>query len=189
MAKRKGNPQNLKPPFKSGEEAREAGRKGGIRSGEVRREQAERRKDARAAVRYMLELAAKGQIAKNLTELGVEKDEQTNMIALQARLFSMAMNGNLEAYMALMRMAGYDPEENRKERESIASDRRRDMETEAKMTALGSSPEGTSMALNMTGEDGGSDVTIFVPKMLTEEECQVPEEDEDAEAEEKTVDS
>lgn len=163
MARRKGNPQNLRPPFKSGEEAREAGRKGGIKSGEVRREQAERRKDARAAVRYMLELSAKGNIAKNLDELGVEKNEQTNMVALQARLFTSAMTGNLEAYMTLMKMAGYDPEENRKERESVSSDRRREIELDAKITALGTSREGISTSVNMNDEDGGNDVVIYLP--------------------------
>lgn len=163
MANRKGNPQNLRPPFKSGEEAREAGRKGGIKSGEVRREQAERRKDARAAVRYMLELSAKGNIAKNLKELGVEKNEQTNMVALQARLFTSAMAGNLEAYMTLMKMAGYDPEENRRERESISSDLRRERELDAKITALGTGRDGISTSVSMSDEDGGNDVVIYLP--------------------------
>lgn len=73
-------------------------------------------------------MAAKGKLASNLAELGFPVNEQTNMAALQARLFTMAMGGNLDAYTALMRMAGYEPEENRKERESIAADRRREIE-------------------------------------------------------------
>lgn len=175
MARNPKSNENLKPIKKgelSSEEAKRRGSAGGKKSGEVRRE----KRNARDAARYILGLAAKGQIADNLQTLGVPNGERTNMEALQARLFTMAMGGNLEAYKELMRIAGYDSEENRKERESIASDRRRDVEVEAKLKALGQNAEGSSIAINQSDEDGRSDVVIYIPKMLTEEECAVDEE-------------
>ena len=38
MSRKGGAPENMRPPFQSGNEAQENGKKGGIRSGEVRRE-------------------------------------------------------------------------------------------------------------------------------------------------------
>ena len=172
MARNPKSNANLKPIQKgelSKEEAKRRGSAGGKKSGAVRRE----KRDAREAARYILGLAAKGQIAENLNALGVPKEDATNMEALQARLYTMAMAGNLEAYKELMRMAGYDSEENRKERESIASDKRRDIEVEAKVKALGQNPDGSSVAINQADEDGRNDVVVYIPQMMTEEECQV----------------
>ena len=98
------------------------------------------------------------------------------MAALQARLFTMAMGGNIDAYTTLMRMAGYEPEENRKERESIAADRRREIELDAKVSALGSNPEGMSASVNMSDEDGNNDVVIYMPQIASEESCEMKEE-------------
>ena len=145
---------------------------GGVKSGESRRA----KRDAKSAVRYLLDLAAKGKIADNLKELGFPANEQTNMAALQARLFTMAMGGNIDAYTTLMRMAGYEPEENRKERESIAADRRREIELDAKVSALGSNPEGMSASVNMSDEDGNNDVVIYMPQIASEESCEMKEE-------------
>jgi len=149
------------------EEAKVKGAAGGRRSGEVRREKAERRKDAREAIRYLLDLAARGKLDSNLQELGYPEGERTNMAALQARLFTMAMSGNLDAYMTLMRMAGYEPEENRKERESVASDRRREAEMEAKVAALGQSTDGLRASVNLKDEDGDNDVVIYMPEIAS----------------------
>lgn len=177
MARNPKQDANLKPPFtsdQSREEASKNGRKGGKASGASRRA----KRDARQAARYILGLAAKGTVLDNTKALGAKiEDGITNMEALQARLYSMAMAGNLEAYLTLMKMAGYDPKENRDERESLASDRRRDKEVDAKLTALGSAPESATVAVNMGNEDGGTDVVIYVPQMLSEEECQVKEDD------------
>ena len=163
-------------PYKKGditsEEAKKRGRAGGVKSGESRRA----KRDAKSAVRYLLDLAAKGKIADNLKELGFPANEQTNMAALQARLFTMAMGGNIDAYTTLMRMAGYEPEENRKERESIAADRRREVELDAKVAALGANPEGMSASVNMSDEDGNNDVVIYMPQIASEESCEMKEE-------------
>lgn len=177
MARNPKQDANLKPIRKgdlSKEELKKRQTNGGKKSGEVRRS----RRDAKSAVRYMLDLAAKGQIKDNLISLGVETKEQTNMVALQARLFTSAMNGNLEAYKELMKMAGYEPEENRKERESINSERRRDMETEAKVGALGGNIENARIAVNMSNEDENNDVVIYLPQLEVEKDCELPPEDD-----------
>ncbi|WP_278941203.1 hypothetical protein [Anaerotruncus colihominis] len=175
MARNPKQDANLKP-FQKGdltsEEAKKRGRSGGVKSGKARRA----RRDAKSTVRYLLELAAKGKIADNLKELGFPVNEQTNMAALQARLFTMAMGGNLDAYTTLMRMAGYEPEENRKERESIAADRRRELELDAKVAALSANSEGMSASVNMSDEDGNNDVVIYMPQIASEESCEMEEE-------------
>ena len=172
----------------SSEELKKRQSNGGKKSGETRR----KKRDAREAARYILGLAAKGQVLDNLKSLGVEEDSRTNMEALQARLYTMAMGGNIEAYKTLMKMAGYEPEENRAERESVASDKRRSMELEAKLNALGQAPEGATMSVGMGNEDGANDVIIYMPKMLNEEDCQAeddPDDESPAAEEERQEDS
>ena len=162
---------------KGSEKARENGRKGGIKSGESKRN----KKDARESIRYMLELAAKKSWESNLKEMGVETCELTNMNALSGRLFSMAMAGDIEAYKTLMRMGGYDPEEKRRERESLAADRRREVELNAKVEALGNGPAGSSAAINMDDEDSNNDVVIYMPKVEDVENCELPPENGEGE--------
>lgn len=171
--KKRGKVENL-DPVKTKEEARRRGRNGGIKSGEVRRA----KKEARESIRYLLDMAAKGTIEANLKELGFPETERTNMAALHARLFTMAMSGNLDAYMELMRIGGYEPEENRKERESIAADARRQMEMEAKVSALGGNVEDARYAVNLSDEDGHNDVVIYLPEIEKIEDCEMPPEDE-----------
>lgn len=151
------------------ETARERGHNGGVKSGEVRRAQ----RDARETIRYMLGRMTKAQNVKdNLRELGFEQEEFSNMAALHGRLFTMAMGGNLEAYMTLMRMGGYEPEENRRERESVSADRRRDIEVDAKVTALGQKGESATVSISMNDEDEHDDVVIYMPQIASEESCQ-----------------
>lgn len=181
MARNPKQDANLKPIKKgelSKEEAKKRGSKGGKKSAESRKN----KRDAQSAARYMLELAAKGQLKSNLVELGVADKEQSNMVALQARLFTMAMSGNLAAYQQLMKIAGYEPEENRKERESLSSEKRRDMEVEAKINALGGGVDGADVAVNTTDEDGNNDVVVYIPKMMDEEECEIDEKDDKSES-------
>ncbi len=183
MADRSKQNANLKPIKKgdlSKEELKKRQSNGGKKSGEVRRQ----KRDAREAARYILGLAAKGYIIDGAKQVGVdEKDGITNLEALYARLYAMAMNGNLEAAAMLFKSAGMDPKENRDERESQAADRRRDMELEAKLNALGHAPEGTTMSVGLGSEDGENDVHIYIPKMLSEEDCKA-EDDPPAEARE-----
>lgn len=160
--------------IRDSETAKEKGRKGGIKSGEVRRA----KRDARETIQYMLgRMVVSENIKNNLKELGFETEEFTNMGALHGRLFTMAMSGNLEAYMLLMKMGGYEPEENRKERESISSDLRREVELNAKVEALGQKGDNASLAINLGDEDGDNDVVIYMPQIETVEDCEVKDED------------
>lgn len=174
MARKGGAPENL-DPVRTKEEAKKRGRNGGIKSGEARRN----KRDAKNAMNLLLNMAAKGQIKDNLMNLGVEMEDQTNMMALQARLFMMALSGNLQAYDRIIKISGNDSEENRKERESLASDKRRDKETDARVAAI---ERGDSMGRYATGEEDDDDgekedVVIYMP--FTER---------DAKAEEKAPD-
>ena len=176
MARNPKQDANLKP-IKSGdlsnEELKKRQSNGGKKSGEVRRA----KRDARESARYILNLAAKGNTLQQLETLGASKEDGlTNMDLLQARLFVMATSGDLNAAKMLLSTAGYDTEENRKERESINSDRRRDLEVEAKVKAFGMEAE--NIAVNGENEDGNTDVVIYIPKMLDEEDCQVEEGEE-----------
>lgn len=170
---------NLKP-IKKGDLSKEELKKrqinGGKKSGEVRRA----KRDAKSAIRYLLDLPPTVSLKNNLKEMGFPINEQTNMAALQARLFAMAMGGNIEAYNTLMKMAGFEPEENRKERESIASDARREKELEAKVNALGGDMEGARMAVNLQDEDANNDVVIYMPEIDSEESCTAEEGKEEA---------
>lgn len=171
---------NLKPIKKgelTSEEAKARGSNGGKKSGQARR----KKRDAKAAMRYLLGLPSTGKIDGNLEELGFPNDERTNMAALQARLFALAMAGNLEAYEKIIKIAGFDPEEIRKERESLAADARREKELKAKVEALGNGPEGSSAALNMNDEDGHNDVVIYMPQVEKYEDCEMPPEDDSSE--------
>ena len=189
MARNPKQDANLKPFQKgelSSEEAKRRGSNGGKKSGEVRR----KNRKARDAARFVLNLAAKEQLKKNLEELGYTKeDSKTNNDALHARLFTMAMSGNIDAYKLLMQYAGYDPKENRDERESKNADRRREAELDAKLAALGQAPESATMSVGIGNEDGANDVVVYIPKMMTEEECQVEEETESPASEDKPVET
>lgn len=179
MAKKGGAPENL-DPVRTKEEAKKRGRNGGIKSGEARRN----KRDAKNAMNLLLNMAAKGQLKDNLETLGFDAEDQTNMVALQARLFTMALGGNLQAYDRVIKISGNDPEENRKERESLASDKRRDRETDARVTAL---ERGDSMGrYAMPGDDEfddeeKEDVVIYMP--YTERDAK-PEEAPDVHASE-----
>lgn len=106
------------------------------------------------------------------------------MAALQASLFTYALRGDLDAYKTLMRMAGYEPEENRKERESVAADRRRETEMEAKVAALGQNQDGLRASVSLKDEDGDNDVVIYMPEIASEESCEMKEADESPNGEE-----
>ena len=133
MARNPKSDTNLKPIQKgdlSKEELKKRQSNGGKRSGEVRRE----KRDARQAARYILGLAAKGATLDQLERLGADrKDGLTNMELLMAMLYaqstSSSSNNQLDATKMLLSYAGYDYEENRRERESLNKDARLDIET------------------------------------------------------------
>ena len=136
--------------------AKERGAKGGQRSQEVQRV----KRDAQSSARFMLDLAAKGILDTNLKELGYEENERTNMAALHARLLTMAMAGDLQAYIQLMKTAGYDTEELRKDRDL----ERRISETEARISSIANGDVAGISYAESTNDDGDSyDTVIYVP--------------------------
>lgn len=178
MARNPKQDANLKPIKKgdlSEEELKKRQSNGGKKSAEVRRA----KRDARESARYILGLAAKGATLEQLEKIGADKkDNLTNMEVLQARLFVQATSGDMNAAKMLLQIAGYDTEENRKERESIASDRRRDLELDAKMNALGNNPD-SKVSMTFGDEGGSGGVVIYLPEVDKEEDCEVDEPDEE----------
>lgn len=136
--------------------AKERGSKGGQRSQEVQRV----KRDAQSSARFMLDLAAKGILDTNLKDLGYEENERTNMAALHARLLAMAMAGDLQAYIQLMKTAGYDTEELRKDRDL----ERRISETEARISSITNGDVAGISYAESTNDYGDSyDTVIYVP--------------------------
>lgn len=59
--------------------------------------------------KLFLDLAANDKLKENLEKLGIKKSEQTNQMALIARAFMEAMNGDIKAMEFLRDTAGYNP--------------------------------------------------------------------------------
>lgn len=103
MAKSKGNVGNLKP-VRSKEEARERGRKGGIQSGKTRKT----RKQAKECLNMILTLDVTGENNKKfLSNLGIEDEEQQNIMLLMARMYmKAAATGDASAIAKILEIAG-----------------------------------------------------------------------------------
>ena len=174
MARNPKQNENLKPIRKgelSKEEAKRRGRQGGINSGAKRRE----KRDARESMRYILGLRPTDEVLNQMQKVAnaVDAKELTNLEAMNIRIFAQAMSGNIEAWKNVLRVAGYDPEENRAERESINADARREVEMQLKQDAIASrNIDNGTMAVGLQNEEGSSDVVIYLPKIedLPEEE-------------------
>lgn len=100
----RGNVNNLKKP-RSTEEARERGRLGGIKSGEVRRA----KKNARQMARILLESkVAEPKAREILKEMGFADEDTTNQTALLVQFFRNAMTkGDVSAARLVLETAGY----------------------------------------------------------------------------------
>lgn len=167
MARNPKQDANLKPIKKgelTSEEAKSRGHNGGVKSGKTRRA----KRDAKQAALRLLDMAAKGKMRDNLVELGYDPkdaDGIKNVDVLVARLLVMSAAGNLQATDKLIKIAGWDAEENRAERESINADRRRDQESEARLLALEKGDvQRYSSAYTDTDDDGSvEDVFIYLP--------------------------
>lgn len=104
MAKKGGAPENLKP-IRTTEEAKKRGRNGGVKSGEARR----KKRDAQQAAKLILDMGCSEQVATFAGGFGVDKEDQTNVVALMARAFTLAMNGDVSAMRFIVEMAGETP--------------------------------------------------------------------------------
>ena len=91
------NEQNL-IPFTSNqnrEEAKKNGRKGGIKSGEVRR----KRKAMKEQMEMLLSLPFKSKKQFNfMKELGIEEDNIDNQMALIVAMYGKALKGDVQAF-------------------------------------------------------------------------------------------
>lgn len=103
MAKNKGNIDNLKP-VKSKEEARERGRKGGLKSQEVQRE----RRKAKECMNMILSLKVTGEKSKKMmSNMGIKDEEQQNIMLLMSTMFAKAVSmGDANAISKILEIAG-----------------------------------------------------------------------------------
>lgn len=101
---------NLIPAnMRSKEEASANGRKGGIKSGEVRRQ----RKAMRENLELLLSLDVKDKKMKSVMKaLGLEDEELTNQMAMQVSMVREALKGNVQAYKEIRDTVGEKPQEN-----------------------------------------------------------------------------
>lgn len=109
MAKPRGNPEKLKARKLTSEQASEMGK----RSGEARRVA----KEGRELVRDLITRSAKGMpvaqpLINQLKELGVcENDCNIEMLMHLGQMIKAVSEGDTKAYMAIMKMLGYDVEQ------------------------------------------------------------------------------
>lgn len=105
------NEENLKKGepfrFRSGEQAAEAGRKGGIKSGETRRKQ----RTMRQAAKMMLDMPVKGypELVQRLKGMGISEEDLTFQMAVMSSMMAKAMQGNTKAAAFLRDTAGENP--------------------------------------------------------------------------------
>ena len=107
--KKKVNPgiKNLKPVPNS-EVAREMGRKGAIKSAEVRRE----KKKMKDALKSLLKLPIKnGSLKDELKELGFEDEEMNNQLALLVAAYNRGLLGDIKAIEFIRDTIGEKPKE------------------------------------------------------------------------------
>lgn len=98
-----GNPDTQ---FKSGREAVEAGRKGGIASGESKR----REKTLRETLEKLLSLPIQDEATKDFIRgLGFQEDELNNKTAMNVSMYQEALKGNTKAFELIRDTIGEKP--------------------------------------------------------------------------------
>ena len=91
-----GNEGNLKP-VRTEEEAREKGRRGGIKSGESRR----RKRDMKKAAQLLMGLDIKSpKLQEQVKGYGLEDEDVNNQMAVLVSMFVQATKGNVRAAVA-----------------------------------------------------------------------------------------
>lgn len=113
------NEENLIPMSeRSKEEARELGRQGGIKSGKVRKQNA----DIKKRLKEIANMALRdGKIDKIKTLADAKSANLSISDALLIKLVLMALNGNIKAMNTLMGMLENDPTEAQETPQSITS--------------------------------------------------------------------
>lgn len=98
------NEKNL-IPFRSEVEARESGRKGGIKSGEARR----RKRNIKALMKALLESSVTDiDIYNSTAALGFDDEEITYASAIVAAMVKEAADGNVKAFKEIRNVIGED---------------------------------------------------------------------------------
>ena len=113
------NEENLIPMSeRSKTEARELGRKGGIESGKVRKQNA----DLKKRLKEIVNMAMREGKIDEITTLADAKNANLSIAdALLVKLVLMALNGNVKAMNTLMGMLGTDPTEAQETPQSVTS--------------------------------------------------------------------
>ena len=113
------NEENLIPNNeRSPSEVRENGRKGGIRSGEVRRQNA----DMRKRLKEIVNMALRDGNIDEITTLADAKNANLSISdALLVKLIAMALGGNIKAMNTLMGMLANDQAEAQEAPQSISN--------------------------------------------------------------------
>lgn len=125
-----------------------------MQSGKSRR----KKRDARQAIRYVLDMAATGKLDEKLEGLGFDEEDRTNMTGLTVAMMMRAASGDVSAYKALMDYGGFHPDQKLKERESRA--RVSSMEASTRRdTGMLAPPGGMG-----DGEEAG-DTIIYIPEI------------------------
>ena len=113
------NEENLIPMNeRTKSEQREIARMGGIRSGEVRRQNA----DMRKRLKEIANMALREGKIDEITTLADAKNANLSISdALLVKLVAMALGGNIKAMNTLMGMLGNDPTEQQEAPQSVTS--------------------------------------------------------------------
>ena len=97
--------ENLKP-VQSKDEARERGRKGGLKSGEVRRQ----KRTLKEQMETLLSLPVKDENTKSFIEsLGIDPGTIDNATAITLSIYQEALKGNTKAYELIRDTLGEKP--------------------------------------------------------------------------------
>lgn len=122
------NEQNLIPGNKrSQSEARENGRKGGQKSGEVRR----KRKAMKEQMEILLSLPFKQTKQLNfMKELGIEENEIDNQMALIVAMYGKALKGDVQAFNIIREVVQDEKKIEDEDRVQIINDLPNDEEEE-----------------------------------------------------------
>ena len=114
------NEQNLIPWNKRTEnEQREYARKGGQKSGEVRRQ----RKAMKEQMEMLLSLPFKQEKQlKFMNSLGIEEEEIDNQMALMVAMYAKALKGDVQAFNSIREVTQDDKHINKEDRVEIIND-------------------------------------------------------------------
>lgn len=114
------NEQNLIPWNKRTEnEQREYARKGGHKSGEVRRQ----RKAMKEQMEMLLSLPFKQEKQlKFMKSLGIEEEEIDNQMALMVAMYAKALKGDVQAFNSIREVTQDDKHINKDDRVEIIND-------------------------------------------------------------------